>query len=198
MDYTVHGILQARILEWVAIPFSRGSFQPRDWTQISHIAGRFFTSWATRAAQLTGSLPPKPPCISRSLPLGLSYSPLEEGHYLGYRKEVLNCGIWVSKVIIREFPIGPVVKNLPAKAGARVWSLVREDPKCWGVTKPVHPSQWARVATIEDCIPYSPFSATREATATRTPNTTTKSSLRSLSLEKAGTKKQRPSTSKNK
>ena len=35
MDYTVHGILQARILEWVAIPFSRGSSQPRDQTQVS-------------------------------------------------------------------------------------------------------------------------------------------------------------------
>ena len=48
MDYTVHGILQARILEWVAFPFSRGSSQPRDLTQVSHISGRFFTSWATR------------------------------------------------------------------------------------------------------------------------------------------------------
>ena len=46
MDYTVHGILQARTLEWVAIPFSRGSSQPRDWTQVSHIACRLFTSWA--------------------------------------------------------------------------------------------------------------------------------------------------------
>ena len=53
MDYiltgsSVHGILQARILEWVAIPFSRGSSQPRDWTQVSCIAGRFFTVWATK------------------------------------------------------------------------------------------------------------------------------------------------------
>ena len=48
MDFTVHGILQARILEWVAFPFSRGSFQPRDWTQISHIAGGFFTSWVPK------------------------------------------------------------------------------------------------------------------------------------------------------
>ena len=48
MDYTVHGLLQARILEWVAIPFSRGSSQPRDWIQVSCTAGRFFTSWATR------------------------------------------------------------------------------------------------------------------------------------------------------
>ena len=52
MDYTVHGILQARILEWVAFPFSRGSSQPRDWTQVSRIAGGFFTSWATREAQV--------------------------------------------------------------------------------------------------------------------------------------------------
>ena len=44
MDYRVHGILQARILEWVAFPFSRGSSQPRDQTQVSHIAGGFFTS----------------------------------------------------------------------------------------------------------------------------------------------------------
>ena len=48
MDYTVHGIFQSRILEWVAFPFSMGSSWPRDQTQVSHIAGGFFTSWATR------------------------------------------------------------------------------------------------------------------------------------------------------
>ena len=51
MDYTVHGILHARILEWVDFPFSRGSSQPRDWTQVSHITGRFFTSWVRKEAQ---------------------------------------------------------------------------------------------------------------------------------------------------
>ena len=45
-DYTVHEILQARILEWVVFPFSRGSSQPRDESQVSCTAGRFFTSWA--------------------------------------------------------------------------------------------------------------------------------------------------------
>ena len=50
VDYTVHGILQTRILEWVAFPFSRGSSQPRDQAQVSRIAGGFFTSWATREA----------------------------------------------------------------------------------------------------------------------------------------------------
>ena len=52
MDYTAHGILQARILEWVAGPFSRGSSQPTDHTQVSRVAGGFFTSWATREAHL--------------------------------------------------------------------------------------------------------------------------------------------------
>ena len=51
MDYIVHGIVQARTLEWVALPSSRGSSQPRDRTQVSCIAGRFFTSWATSKAQ---------------------------------------------------------------------------------------------------------------------------------------------------
>ena len=50
MDYQVHGILQARILEWVPFPFSRESSQPRDQTQVSCIAGRFFASSATREA----------------------------------------------------------------------------------------------------------------------------------------------------
>ena len=44
----VHVILQARILEWVATPFSRVSSWPRDQTRVSHIAGEFFTIWATR------------------------------------------------------------------------------------------------------------------------------------------------------
>ena len=48
--FSVHGILQARILEWIAIPFSRGSSWPSDRTQVSHIIGRFFTIWATREA----------------------------------------------------------------------------------------------------------------------------------------------------
>ena len=47
-DFTVHGILLAKILEWVAFPFSRGSSQPRDQTHISCIADGFFTSWVTR------------------------------------------------------------------------------------------------------------------------------------------------------
>ena len=50
---SVHGIFQARVLEWVAVSFSRGSSQCRDWTRISHTAGRRFTLWATREADYT-------------------------------------------------------------------------------------------------------------------------------------------------
>ena len=50
MDYTVHGILQTKILKWTAFPFSKGSPPPKDQTQVSHIVGGFFTNWATREA----------------------------------------------------------------------------------------------------------------------------------------------------
>ena len=50
LDSSVHGILQARILEWVAIPFSKGYSWSRDRTWVSCIAGRLFTIWATREA----------------------------------------------------------------------------------------------------------------------------------------------------
>ena len=50
---SVRGILQARILEWVAIPSSRGASQPRNQTQISHTVGRFFTIWATKEVRNT-------------------------------------------------------------------------------------------------------------------------------------------------
>ena len=49
---SVHGIIQARILEWVAIPFSRGSSWPRDRTHVSCITGQYFTEWTTREASL--------------------------------------------------------------------------------------------------------------------------------------------------
>ena len=49
--FSVHGIFQARILEWIAISFSRGSCQPRDRTRVSHIVSRCFTVWATREVQ---------------------------------------------------------------------------------------------------------------------------------------------------
>ena len=62
---SVHGIFHARVLEWVAISFSRGSSQPRDWTWVLHAAGRCFTLWATGEAQghLKSILTPEPPVL---------------------------------------------------------------------------------------------------------------------------------------
>ena len=50
---SVHGVFQARILEWIVISFSRGSSQPRDWTQVSHTVDRRFAVWATREVLIT-------------------------------------------------------------------------------------------------------------------------------------------------
>ena len=53
--FSIHGIFQARVLEWIATSFSRGSSWPRDWTQVSRIAGRRFTIWANREAEINGT-----------------------------------------------------------------------------------------------------------------------------------------------
>ena len=64
---SVHGILQAKILEWVAIYFSRGSSQPRDRTQVSHIAGRCFNLWATGDVISVLKLIPWPPYLTHAV-----------------------------------------------------------------------------------------------------------------------------------
>ena len=69
MDYippgsSVHGVLHARILEWVAISFSRGSSWPRDWTWVSCMAGRFFTDWVTREAKIKVKVTQSCPTLS--------------------------------------------------------------------------------------------------------------------------------------
>ena len=106
MGYIVHGILQARILEWVAFPFSRGSSQPRDQTQVSCIAGQFFPSWATRKAQeyWSGSPIPSPADLPNpgiepessalqvdSLPTELSGKRQESKRTAQLTKSIKNC-----------------------------------------------------------------------------------------------------------
>ena len=66
---SVHGILQARMLEWVAMPSSRWPPQPRNLTQVSYIAGRFSTIWATRQTHSPGS-----PCQIPNLPVPWSWT----------------------------------------------------------------------------------------------------------------------------
>ena len=77
--FSVHAILQARILEWVAIPSSRGSSQPRNQTK-SCIAGRFFTSWATRKSSLVAQMVKSPPAMWETCVWSLDQEdPLEKG-----------------------------------------------------------------------------------------------------------------------
>ena len=79
-DSSVHGILQARILKWVAIPFSRGSSWPRDQTHVSCTTGRFFIIWATREAHvfskpLASSTSPQHKSTNECVAAGSIYSP---------------------------------------------------------------------------------------------------------------------------
>ena len=64
---SVLGILQTRILEWVAISFSRGSSQPEDWTQVSCTAGRFFTIWTTKTSHKCPVAHCTQPCAGRRI-----------------------------------------------------------------------------------------------------------------------------------
>ena len=108
------GILQARILEWVAMPFSRVSSQPRDWIQVSCFAGGFFTSWATREAQEYWSGKPRPspadlpdPGIKLgstalqvdSLPTELSGKPQKKWSGPHSQQKSLNCNLKNDRMI---------------------------------------------------------------------------------------------------
>ena len=77
---SVHGLLQARILEWIAIPFSRGSSQKRDLIWVSHIASKFFTVWVTKALKC------------------LDFAHIVEGRYKSPKSCVLNRLYWASIV----------------------------------------------------------------------------------------------------
>ena len=101
MDYSlsalsVHGIFQARILEWVAISFSRRSFQTRDWAQVSHIVGRHFTIWASREVYKG--------CLFIKLRQWESSAILSfrrESRVTFYRMNIQNCkSLWQASILL--------------------------------------------------------------------------------------------------
>ena len=116
---SLHGILQARVLEWVAISFSTGSSQPRDQTRVSCIPGRRFNLWATSRSLLIifFILLFSHSVMSDSLqPHGLQHARLPVLHYL---PEFAQTPIhWVAQM----------VKNLSAMLETWVWFLDGEDP----------------------------------------------------------------------
>ena len=118
---SVHGILQARILEWVAISFSRGPSQPRDRTRVSCIAGRCFTIWATREDLRPHELQhTRPPCPSPTP---------------GVHSDSHPSGPWChpaissSVVLFSSFP-----KSLPASESFPVTHLFSWDGQSTGVS----------------------------------------------------------------
>ena len=142
MDYTVHGILQARKLEWEAIPFFRGSSQPRDRSQVSCIAGRFFTSWATisRLKWASGVSPSPPRNITSSKLFAtpaLFWDPPGFDRIEFLKKQNSRNRISINKIktdvlITNWTGISPTMaqrlKRLPPMQDTWVWSLGREDP----------------------------------------------------------------------
>ena len=124
MDYTVHGTLQARILEWSAFPFPRGSPQLRDGTQISHIAGRLSAGWATREAQDTrvGSLS----LLQRIFLSQVSNQGLLHCRRILYQLSYQGSPYYDKSCTLGGFPGSPVVKTWPSYAGG-----ARLIPGCW-------------------------------------------------------------------
>ena len=123
MDYTFHEILQARILEWVAFPFSRGSSQPRDWSQVSCIAGGFFTSWATREAQ--------------------EYWSGEQRTWLHTRPEKIKSQIQFPIISVKNWSIDLVT----------ILILIRQRERCWFPYRSLLKIKWPGVHIKYNFIP---------------------------------------------
>ena len=105
-DFSVHRILQARLLEWVAIPFSRGPSQSRGETQVSCIPGRLFTIWTTREIQpIAGGK-------NGAQSMGGRIHRCSTYRYWGLRASL----------------VAQLVKNLPSMNVTQVQSLGQEDP----------------------------------------------------------------------
>ena len=97
LDYTVHGILQARIMGWVSFPFFRGSFEPSGQTQVPHIAGGFFTSWATRETQEHWSGWPSPAPVDLPDPGRELGSPALQAGCFFFTNWAIRCKRWLIK-----------------------------------------------------------------------------------------------------
>ena len=124
---SVHGILQARVLEWVSIPFSKGSSQHRDWTWVSCIAGKFFTVWATIWCEIRK---PEKSILPRHTPLTSFLHVLPEIDYAYANIKYVSCFYFLNAqnfIMKRTWQSAPVF--LPGESRGQ-GSLVGCSP--WG------------------------------------------------------------------
>ena len=132
MDYTltgssVCGILQARTLEWVALPSSRGSSPPRDWTHISYIsvlAGRFFTTNVVGNTELICKCPIKTNREGDGTPLQYSCleNPMDGGAWWGAVHGVAKSGIWLSNFTFT-FLFHALEKEMATHSSILAWRI---------------------------------------------------------------------------
>ena len=118
-----HGILQARILEWVAVPYSRGSSWPRDWTLVSCVAGRYFIIWATRETLILRSIPLKMPLAQ--VTLGNKVLNKDKQGVLGLFKSWAALRLWYGH--LSWISLGDVVAKPASRSPPSVsWSALHE------------------------------------------------------------------------
>ena len=150
-DSSVHEIFQARRLEWVAIPFSRGSFWPTDWTQVSCIAGRFFTIWATRESLYWQSVQFSLSVVSDSLrPHELQYArPPCPSPTPGINSNSCPSSWWCHPAISSSIiPFSSCSQSLPASESFPMSQLIAWDAQSTGVSAlasvlPMNTQNWS-------------------------------------------------------
>ena len=113
---SVHGILQARILQWVAISFSSGSSRPRDKTWVSYITGRFFTNWATREVQRT-----------KAFSILLLSDTHNNNHPIWIRYLKMKRPIHIKVCLAYLFSFDSSIFYLTTRKNYIIWSPVRKD-----------------------------------------------------------------------
>ena len=152
MDYSppgssVHRIFQTRILEWIAISFSRGSSQPRDRTQVSRIAGRFFTSWATGEALWNSENYKMKPTSASWMEVVIFFSLLQYTSYIIHPGALKN--EWLPKLFeFREKSFPKIKPVFPPAMTSTIWLRILLLPVTSHVGWPCTTANGAQMACI--------------------------------------------------
>ena len=139
--FSVHGILLARILEWVAIPFPRGSFRPRYQTEVSCIADGLFTIWVTRETQQRSFFFPEVLILSKCTCIGsgdksLSRVPYTITHFI---RDTAGC---LKDALVQTLPLpGRIHHAGSGRATAENWQWA-------GLGAPCHSARHSQIKAL--------------------------------------------------